>query len=80
MMNHALNRGLINGFPEMLISENINYIDKTFAKMLFSFPSYSGFEIRMLEFLADWASRNWVSWNQDENGNLYMRKGKKEEA
>ena len=59
--------------------ENMKYIDKEFAKKLFSVPSCSGFEIRMLEFLADWANRNQVSWNQDEYGNLYMRKGKRVE-
>lgn len=64
---------------EIKIFEIMKYIDKTFAKKLFSVPSFSGFEIRMLEFLADWATDNQVSWTQDEYGNLYMRKGKREE-
>ena len=55
----------------------MNYIDQTFAKKLFSVPTYSGYEIRMLEFLTDWADRNQVSWSQDEYGNLYMKKGKR---
>ena len=46
---------------------------------MFSVPSFSGYEIRMLEFLADWADNNRVSWYQVEYGNLYMRKGIQEE-
>ena len=53
----------------------MKYIDKDFAKKLFSVPSYSGFEIRMLEFLATWADSHQISWNQDEFGNFYIRKG-----
>ena len=56
----------------------MNYIDKTFAKKLFSIPSYSGYEYRMIEFLTDWAYQNKVTWNLDKYGNMYMTKGESE--
>ena len=53
----------------------MKYIDINFAKKLFAVPTFSGFEIRILEFLVEWANENKIAWRQDEYGNLYMRKG-----
>lgn len=62
------------------IFTDMKYIKKDFAKTLFSVPSFTCFEFRMIEFLAEWAEENHIHWHQDDYGNLYLTKGNKQEG
>lgn len=58
----------------------MKYIEKDFAKRLFSVPTVSGLEIRMIEFIVNWAIENNIDWYQDDYFNLYLTKGEKKEG
>lgn len=53
----------------------LTHIDKDFAYDLFSVPSCSGFEYRMVTFIMLWAKRKNIKYEFDTYGNLYLTKG-----
>lgn len=64
-------------------SENkfaLTHVDKDFAYDLFSVPSCSGYEYRMVTFIMIWAKRHGIKYEFDTYGNLYLTKGEVKEG
>lgn len=58
----------------------LQYIDEELLFRVLSVPSFSEREIRMQEFLADYANEKGLDFYMDKTGNVYIKKGEVSEG